>query len=160
MCFPKIVFCHFEVDTSSNVWFKISDMKFPNDWCIYSGIWNSVEAHYSCFWNTLTGDDTILISTTNSYFPTFICINIPAVLICWNCWINSINRTIILWIFCIKYKNFESEIHRNYKMLWIFQVSFEEFPKIPENFMEISYKIYKNLRSTEKIFRKFVRNFG
>ncbi len=24
----------------------------------------------------------------NPYFPTFIYINIPAILICWNCWIN------------------------------------------------------------------------
>ncbi len=63
--------------------------------------------------------------------------------------------------FCVKYKNFESEIRRNYEMLKIFRVSFEEsFRKFRGNFMKISYKIYDNLRSIEKILRKFVRNIG
>ncbi len=45
--------------------------------------------------------------------------------------------------------------------MWIFQVSFEEsFQKVRENYMEISYKIYENLLSIEKILRKFVRNIG
>ncbi len=40
-----------------------------------------------------------------------------------------------------------------------FGVSFEEsFEKFWENYMEISYKIHKNLRFIEKILRKFVRN--
>ncbi len=46
-------------------------------------------------------------------------------------------------------------------MFLIFQVSFEEsFRKFRGNFIKISYKIYKNLRSIEKILRKFVRNIG
>ncbi len=46
-------------------------------------------------------------------------------------------------------------------MLWIFQVSFEEsFWKFQGNFMDISYKIYENLKSIENILRKFVRNIG
>ncbi len=32
--------------------------------------------------------------------------------------------------------------------------------KVSENFGEISYKIYENLKSIEKILRKFVRNIG
>ncbi len=48
--------------------------------------------------------------------------------------------------FCVKYKDFESEIYRNYKM-WIFPVSFEEsFWKFRGTFMEISYKIYENFK--------------
>ncbi len=66
-----------------------------------------------------------------------------------------------LWNFCVKYKNFENEILKSYEMLWIFSVSFEEsFWKFRGNFLEISYKIYENLRSTETILRKFVRNIG
>ncbi len=54
--------------------------------------------------------------------------------------------------FKIKYKNFESEIRRNYETLWIFQVIFEEsFQKFWGNFMEILHKIYENLRSIQKI---------
>ncbi len=46
-------------------------------------------------------------------------------------------------------------------MLWIFQVGFEgSFQRFWANFMEISYKIYENLRRIEKILRKFVRNIG
>ncbi len=46
-------------------------------------------------------------------------------------------------------------------MLWIFQVSFEEsFQKFQGNFTEISYKIYENLQSIEKILRKTVRDIG
>ncbi len=52
-----------------------------------------------------------------------------------NSWIN--------FILYVKYKHFESEIHRSYEMLRIFQVSFEEnFQKFWRNFMEISYKIF------------------
>ncbi len=66
-----------------------------------------------------------------------------------------------LWHFCIKYKNFESEIRKNYKIVWIFQVSFvESFQKFRLNFMEISYKVYENLNSIVIILRKFVRNIG
>ncbi len=39
---------------------------------------------------TPKGDDTILISTANPYFPTFICINFPVIFIFRNCWINFI----------------------------------------------------------------------
>ncbi len=46
-------------------------------------------------------------------------------------------------------------------MLWMFLVSFEgSFQNFGGNFMEILYKIYKNLISIEKILRKFVRNIG
>ncbi len=45
--------------------------------------------------------------------------------------------------------------------MWVLQVSFEEgFQKFWGNFLEISYKIYENLRSIEKILRKFVGNIG
>ncbi len=45
--------------------------------------------------------------------------------------------------------------------MWIFQVSFEEsFQKFQGSFMEILYTTYENLRSIEKILRKFVRNIG
>ncbi len=51
-----------------------------------------------------------------------------------------------LWNFCVKYTNFDSEIHRNYEM-WIFRVSFEEsFWKFQESFMEISYTIQDQLK--------------
>ncbi len=69
-------------------------------------------------------DDAILISTANPYFPTFICKNILAILICRNSWTNFTYN--YLWNFCVKYESFESEIRRNYEMLWIFLVSFEE----------------------------------
>ncbi len=66
-----------------------------------------------------------------------------------------------LWNVCAKYKNFESEIHRNYEMLRVFQGSFKEsFRKFLGNFMEILYKIYEDLRSIEKTSTKFVRNIG
>ncbi len=48
------------------------------------------------------------------------------------------------WNFWIKYKNFEREIRRNYKMLWIFSVCFEES--------------FQNFKIYGKVLRKFVRN--
>ncbi len=58
-------------------------------------------------------------------------------------------------------KKDKAEIRGNYEMLWIFQVSFEKsFRKFWGNFMETLYKIYENLRSIEKVLRKFVINVG
>ncbi len=111
-------------------------------------------------WNAPKGDDAILTSTANLYFPTFIykCsdnFNMSKLLDKFYIYNNH------LWHFCVKYKNFESEIRRNYNVLRIFSVSFvESFQKFRRNFIEISYKIYENLRSIEKILKKFVRNIG
>ncbi len=71
----------------------------PIDWAFYiqtytyfrfhnSRIWNPVGGCWSFSWNTPKGDDASLISAANTYFPMFICINVPAILICRNCWIN------------------------------------------------------------------------
>ncbi len=121
---------------------------------VYSQIRNLIGACQSFSWNTPKGDDAILIRATNPHFSTFVCINFPAILICRYCWINFTLYNNYLWNFCVKYQNFESEICRNYEMLWIFQVSFRKFWG---NFMESSHKIYKKIRFIEKILRKYVR---
>ncbi len=56
----------------------------------YTRIWNPVGACWLFSWNTPKGDDAILISAANPYFSTFICVNIPAILIFRNCWIKYV----------------------------------------------------------------------
>ncbi len=55
-----------------------------------SRIWNPVGVRYSFSWNTLKSEDPIFVNATNPYFPTFITIKVPVILMCWNSWINFI----------------------------------------------------------------------
>ncbi len=54
-----------------------------------SQIWNPVGALF-VFLKYTKGDDAIFSSAANLYFPRFIFINVAAILICRNCWMNFI----------------------------------------------------------------------